>query len=66
MNSLLNFISHFIILGGLLCAWFLPVCSVTIRDKYENEKKQMRASVVLMMLLKIFWPNSQVKWGKEN
>ena len=60
MNSLLNFISHFIILAGLLC-----VCSVTIRDKYENEKKQMKASVVLMLLLKIFWPNSQVKWGKE-
>jgi len=52
MNSLLNFISHFIILAGLLCAWFLPVCSVTIRDKYENEKKQMKASVVLMLLLK--------------
>ena len=64
MNNLSNFISHFVILASLLCTWFLPICSVTIRDKYENEKKQMRASVVLMMLLKIFWPNSQVKWGK--
>ena len=26
----------------------------------------MRASVVLMMLLKMFWPNSQVKWGKKS
>lgn len=52
MGNLSNFISHFVILASLLCAWFLPICSVTIRDKYENEKKQMKASVVLMMLLK--------------
>ena len=38
MNNLSNFISHFVILASLLCAWFLPICSVTIRDKYENEK----------------------------
>ena len=53
---------------ALLTAWLFPLFHVTIIRKFEKEKRIYRASLVLMMLLKIIYPYSQIQlrqWGKE-
>lgn len=68
MNNLFNFVGHVITMTALLTAWLFPLFNVTIIRKFEKEKRIYRASLVLMMLLKIIYPYSQIQlrqWGKE-
>ena len=68
MNNLFNFVGHIITMTALLTAWLFPLFNVTIIRKFEKEKRIYRASLVLMMLLKIIYPYSQIQlrqWGKE-
>ncbi|NJJ27007.1 hypothetical protein HC131_04485 [Streptococcus anginosus] len=68
MNNLFNFVGHVITMTALLTAWLFPLFHVTIIRKFEKEKRIYRASLVLMMLLKIIYPYSQIQlrqWGKE-
>ena len=65
MSNLFNFIGHIITMSALLTAWFFPV---TIIRNFEQEKRIYRASLVLMMLLKIIYPDSKIhlrQWRQE-
>lgn len=68
MSNLFNFIGHIVTMSALLTAWFFPLFHVTIIRNFEQEKRIYRASLVLMMLLKIVYPDSQIQlrqWRKE-
>ena len=68
MSNLFNFIGHIITMSALLIAWFFPIFHVTIIRNFEQEKRIYRASLVLMMLLKIIYPDSKIhlrQWREE-
>ncbi|MCW1015753.1 hypothetical protein [Streptococcus anginosus] len=68
MSNLFNFIGHIITMSALLTAWFFPHFYVTIVRNFEQEKRIYRASLVLMMLLKIIYPDSKIhlrQWRQE-
>ena len=55
-------------MSALLTAWFFPLFYVTIVRNFEQEKRIYRASLVLMMLLKIIYPDSKIhlrQWRQE-
>ena len=68
MSNLFNFIGHIITMSALLTAWFFPLFYVTIVRNFEKEKRIYSASLVLMMLLKIIYPDSKIhlrQWRQE-
>lgn len=62
MITILNAIRHYLFLVILVSAWLLPLFEVEIYDNFGNKKRTRYLGLAVMMLVKIFWPNSQVRW----
>ncbi|MFS5704598.1 hypothetical protein SSW92_08040 [Streptococcus agalactiae] len=62
MITILNAIRHYLFLVILVSAWILPLFEVNIYDNFGNKKRTRYLGLAVMMLVKIFWPNSQVRW----
>ena len=60
MEQLLNAIGLILWRFCLFSAWFVPVFRVTLINRSDENIKTLKASVVIMMILKIFWPFSKV------
>lgn len=65
MIILLNLIVHYLYLTLLFSAWLLPIFAVEVYDNHGNKKRKWYVSLAIMMLLKIFWPNTKVEWLLE-
>ncbi|MFS5614704.1 hypothetical protein V2V46_03735 [Streptococcus agalactiae] len=61
MITILNAIRHYLFLVILVSAWLLPLFEVNIYDNFGNKKRTRYVGLAVMMLIKIFRPNSQVR-----
>ncbi|EPX11856.1 MULTISPECIES: hypothetical protein [Streptococcus] len=62
MIMIFNAIRHYLFLVILISAWVLPLFEVNIYDNFGNRKRTRYLGLAVMMLVKIFRPNSQVRW----
>lgn len=62
MIIILKAAGHYLFLIVLVSAWVFPLFEVEIYDNFGNKKRTRYLSLAVMMLVKIFRPNSQVRW----
>ncbi|HER0816494.1 TPA: hypothetical protein VJE30_001324 [Streptococcus pyogenes] len=65
MIDIIYALFHSVYIFCLLFSWFFPIFRVRLRKRTGEDIRELKASAVLMMLLTIFWPKSEIKLVKK-